>query len=285
MTATNGNPDWLDFEAPAGAQAETASYPTIQWFNGGQGSAHPVMKTGGWELPTKWFGEVIGHVLDIFDIEHQGAENPAGTDPAYLLATLHFAAVAKHISYYVGAGKERRWFTDYQPGRFSRVKLLGFVREIEAINPLTPVIVTFRSSVARDFNAVAKAFRSDVLANADRIAAEMARDAGRNAPDKFLPYAFWLPLGAVGKRVKTGGGSQKSQYAPLEGKWDSAAFQSDDRAKVIAVLKALATPAELRGYVRDSFYDEARQWLENEKAKLAGHVDEQEFTAPEGDDE
>ncbi len=280
--ATNGN-DWFDFQSPAGAQAEPPGFPTIQWFNGGQGSAHPVLKTGGWELPTKWFGDIIGHALEAFDIEHQGAET--GSDPAYLLPVIHFAAVAKHTSYYVGAGKERQWFTEYQPGLFSRVKMLGFCREIEAVSPLTPVIVTFRSSVARDFNGVAKAFRTDVLATADKIAAEMARDAGREAPARFLPYAFYLPFGSAGKRVKTGGGSQKSQYAPLEGKWDGDAFKSDDRNKVITALQALATPAELRNYVRDSFYAAAREWVEAEKAKLAGHVDTQEFTAPEGDGE
>ena len=279
--STNGN-DWFDFEAPAGAQAETASYPTIQWFNGGQGSAHPVTKTGGWELPVKWFGPVFGDTLPQFDIEHQGADT--GSDPAYLFETLHFAAVTKHVSYYVGAGKERRWFTEYQPGLFSRVKMLGFCREIEAVAPLTPVIVTFRSSVARDFTAIAKQFRVEVLATADKIAAELAREAGREAPAKFLPYAFYLPFGSVGKRVKTGGGSQKSQYAPLEGKWAGEAFKADDRATVIAALQALSTPADLRNFVRDSFYDTAREWLEAEKAKLAGHVDTQEFTAPEGEE-
>ncbi len=270
----------MDFEAPEGAQAGKVAYPTIQWFNGGQGNAHPVMKAGGWELPAKWFEGILGNAMPQFDLEHSGSEEP---DPAYLMETLHFAAVMKHVSFYRGIGQDREWSPEYRAGFFSRVKMLGFVQEIEAIAPLTPVIVTFRSSVARDFNVVAKEFRTNVLTTADKIAAEMAREAGRDAPDKFLPYAFWLPVGSTGKRVKTGGG-QKSQYAPLEGKWDSTPFHSGDRDTVIAALKALATPPELRNYVRDSFYEEAVEWLENEKAKLAGHVETQEFTAPEGDE-
>jgi len=273
--STNSN-DCFYFKAPAGAQAETTSYPTMQWWNGNG------KQPGRIEAPDKFFSHIFGDTLPVFDIEHQGAET--GSDPAYLFETIHFAAVTKHVSYYVGAGKERQWFTEYKPGLFSRVKMLGFCREVEAVAPLTPVIVTFRSSVARDFNAVAKAFRTDVLITADKIAAELAREAGREAPAKFLPYAFYLPFGSAGKRVKTGSGSQKSQYTPLEGKWNGDVFKSDDRATVIEALKALATPPDLRNYICDSFYDTAREWLEAEKAKLAGHVDTQEFTAPEGEE-
>ena len=277
--AANGNAtsnDWMDFEAPEGAQGATG-YPTIQWFNGGQGNQHPVMKTGGWELPVKWFGDILGN-QPTFNVEHNGAES--GTDAAYLFETLNFAAVMKHTCFYRGVGKDRVWATEYKDGFFSRVKMLGFVKEVESVAPLTPVVITFRSSVARDFNAVARSFRGEVLATADKVASEIARQADRQAPDKFMPYAFWLPFGAVGKRVKTGSG-QKSQYAPLEGKWNSDVFASDDQTKVIAALKELATPADLRNYVRDSFYEEACLWLEAEKAKLAGQVEGQEYAAPE----
>ena len=61
-------------------------------------------------------------------------------------------------------------------------------------------------------------------------------------------------------------------------------FASDDQAKVIAALKEVATPAELRNYVRDSFYEEACVWLEAEKAKLAGQVEGQEYTTPESEE-
>lgn len=147
---------------------------------------------------------------------------------------------------------------------------------------LTPVVVTFRSSVARDFNAVTRQFRADVLNTADRVAAELAREAGREAPDKFLPYAFWLPVGSAGHRVKVGS-DQQSKYAPLTGKWNSEAF-SGDREQLIGSLQGLATPPALRTYVRDVFYEEALAWREREKAKLADQIEGQEFTVPAGEE-
>jgi hypothetical protein len=268
------NADWLNgWQRPEGAAPDGPQYPVIQWLNGGKGSGNPVLKTGGWELPVKWFYPLLGDAYPVFNVEHSGAETEDGAEPAYLFQTLHIAAVMKHVAYYRGLGQERVWAAEYQDGFYSRIKILGFVREIEALQSLTPVVLTFRSSVARDFGHIAKQFRAEVIDQADKLAAEMARAHGQEVPPKFLPYAFWFPVAAAGKRVKTGNG-QQSPYAPMVSGWDSDPFKSGDRDQVIAGLKALATPPELRAYVYDSFYEEAKVWLQTEKDKLAGQSGE-----------
>jgi hypothetical protein len=184
------NEQWLDFEAPEGAQPEATAYPVIQWFNGGQSREHPVLDAGGWELSTKWFEGIIGNAFPTYEVEHSGAEN--GTEAAYLFGTLHLAVVMKQVDFYRGLGREREWAAEYRPGFYSRVKLLCFVGEIERLETamLTPVVVTFRSSVARDFNAVTRQFRAVALALLERNPQRLYLLAGqryRRTIVEFLP--------------------------------------------------------------------------------------------------
>lgn len=263
------SPTWLDgWQRPEGAEPEGPTYPIIQWLNGNKGSDHPVLKTGGWELPTKWAFPILGGNYPIYNVEHDGAETADGTEPAYLFETLHVAVVMKAVAFYKGPVKNRIWSTDYVDGFYSRVRLLGFVKEIEDIAPNTPVVLTFRSSVARDFGHVTKSFRNDIINKADEIAVRLALANSQVPPQKFLPYAFWLPLTSAGKLVKTGS-DQQSKYAPMQGAWDNAPFESDDQDAVIAALQSLATPPALREYVR-VFYEEAKGWLKAEREWLAG---------------
>jgi hypothetical protein len=100
--SNKANTDWMNgWTRPAGTEQDSR-YPVIQWFNGGQDGESPVLKTGGWELPVKWFEQVIGDGLPIFEVEHSGARNQTGTEPAYLLPVIHIAAVMKHVSFYRG---------------------------------------------------------------------------------------------------------------------------------------------------------------------------------------
>lgn len=277
--------DWMNgWQRPAGAEPEGPAYPVAQWFNGGQGGDSPVLKTGGWELPSKWFYPILGDAYPVSNVEHSGAQTDDGTEPAYLFPVLHLAVVMKYVDYYRGMGQERVWSPEYQEGFYSRVKLLCFAKEIEAAKPLTPIIVTFRSSVSRDFGAVARQFRAEVIDPANTLAVAIAHERGLDTPQKFLPYAFWLPVGASGKRINTGSG-QKSKYAPLVGYWNNDAVKSDDRDEMIAELQNLATPKGLRQFVADQFYEEAKVWLEEEREKLgqtgAGEPDDVESDEPE----
>ncbi len=268
MPKNDVNYDWMnDWQRPAGAEPEGPAFLVGQWFNGGQGGDSPVLKSGGWELPSKWFSPVLGDAYPVSNVEHSGAQTDDGAEPAYLFPVLHLAVVMKYVDFYRGMGQERVWSPEYQEGFYSRVKLLCFAKEIEAVKPLTPLIVTFRSSVARDFGAVARQFRTEVIDPAQALAVSIAQARGLDIPQKFLPYAFWLPVGSGGTRVKTGNG-QKSMYAPLVGYWDSDTVKSDDRDEVIAELQNLATPPDIRQYVATAFYDEAKAWLEEERSKL-----------------
>lgn len=260
--------DWLNFNRPAGAPVEI-KYPIIQWWNGGAGdSKHtPSLFNGGWELPEKHFLPIFGDSLETYDVPHTGNTN--GTEPAYLFQTLHIAVVMTHVSYYSGPAKKREWYTDFVQGRTrSYVRLLAFVKEIEEVKPLTPVVLTFHSTTAGDYFESQRAFQGEVLARADQIAARINARKGLSAPDRFMAYAFWMPLGATGKREKTGS-EEQSFYAPVRPVWDREALAGGDVNAAIVVLKGLATPNDLRLYITDHFYEEAQKWYAAQQAALA----------------
>jgi hypothetical protein len=150
--------------------------------------------------------------------------------------------------------------------------MLCFVSEIEAFKPLTPVVVTYHSTTAGEFNALSKQFRAEVINTADRLAAKIAKERSQEAPQKFLPHAFWLPVGAKGQRAKVGKKGEDSKYAPMVGYWDGVAVTSENPDEVMAALQALATPADIRQYVATSFYEEAKIWLDGERQKLARKI-------------
>lgn len=249
---------WEDRRAPKG-HMDDADYPMFQWYNGVgtivQGLP-PVVATGGFEFPVKAFRGIIGDKMEVIMFPH--GSGGSKQEPGYGLKQINFCVVNMVLAWVVNDGKTRQYYpfdTGYREGAKSHAKLIGFVKEVdEAAGRHVPVVMTISRTAAKDVTSKTKAepgvltqFRTDVLNTASGI-------AGYRMPH----YALYVPM-AAGARELVGSSSQ-SMATRIVPNWELG-----DDAK--AGIEKLAVPDDLFEYIKDTFFDEAKDWV-NRTQKL-----------------
>ena len=224
-----------------------SEYNTAQWFNGvdnGQG----ILGQGGIEFPHSMFANLI--VGEELQVPHrQGSVTVTGR----VLQVVHMAIVEMHISHALYANNGEILETSLTPrfkdGFKSRLRLFGYMAEIESNQRMTPVVLTMKSTVAGLFKSLLRQFRNEVLNTVDRI----------NGPgSKTSHYLFYIPFGSTG-RVFYPDSRNPYTIAPPVPYWDSniTNLKPDDD---LTPLTSLAIPDYLYDHIRTYGLDEGKKW-------------------------
>jgi len=239
--------DFLNRSAPKEHIENDYEYPIIQWNNGYTG-ATGVLANGGFELPLSQFRDLVAG--EILDIPHR---NGTVTELGYLLQVMHLAIVQSHTAYYKEQGDNVLWSStpDFDNGYRSRTLYFCYAAEIEQSAQLTPVILSVKSKVAQEFKALLRAFRSQILATADKLS------GNRNAH-----YFYYVPVGSNGREVQQGGPQGSYTIAPPIPYWDTQ-ISEIPKGSQIDTLRELAIPDYLYSHILESGWDEAKAWQES----------------------
>ena len=221
-------------------------YPMAQWNNGYTG-AEGILANGGFELPQRHFKDLINR--EPINIPHRrGTKNV----PGFLLPAMNLCIVQMHTMYYLKdiTGQIIAQSADprFEDGYRSKVLYFCYAAEIEQTAPLTPLVLSIKSTVAKEFKALLRRFRNEILTTVDKI-------TGNKTPH----YFFYIPIGSNG-RVFFSDADTPYTIAPPVSYWSEAG--ADDEAN-LANIGEMAIPDYLYDHIISHGMDEAIAWRES----------------------
>lgn len=243
------NNEWMNRTAPDDHQLPgmETEYPIAQWLNGIDQADGPLGQ-GGFELPLAHFKNLIaGQPIDI--PHNYGASKESG----YLLPVMHLAIVQIHTAYFLkdNIGQVVAWSATPRFGEGYRSKVLYFcyAAEIEEQQKLTPFVLSVKSTIAREFKALLRSFRSQILTAADQFTSSQNPH-----------YLFYVPIGSNGKEFYPDAAIPYSVSPPIA-YWDTQIGELDTEKQMDAVGE-LAIPDYLYQHIISTGMNEAKAWKE-----------------------
>lgn len=262
------NNDWTKRTAPEEHHLDgmTQEYSVAQWFNGSEGADGP-LGHGGVELPFEYFKDMLAGQQP-FEIPHHHGTKKV---PGYLLQVMHLCIVQSHTSYYLAdrIGKIIAWSTSpkFEEGYRSKTSYFCYAAEIEKTKPLTPFVLSVKSTIAKELKAMLRLFRSQILATANEF-------SGGQCPH----YFFYVPLGTNG-RVFFPDATPPYTIAPPAPYWDTQISDLVTEAQA-DILDELAIPQYLFDHIQAHGMDEAKAWRKTMENR--GNNDSPPTSPPQG---
>ncbi len=238
------NNDWTNRTAPEDHQLPgiEEEYPIAGWYNDHENR----LGQTGIELSLKYFKGLIAQ--QPIDVPHN---NGTTSDPGYIMAMMNLCIVQSHTAYYLTdrTGKIIAWSNvpKFEEDYKSKISYFCYAAEIEETKPLTPFVLSVKSTVAKRLGALLRQFRQQILATADEI-------TGHHNPH----YFFYVPLGANG-RVFFPDASNPYTIAPPTAYWDTEIADLDVDKQRDAIGE-LAIPGYLFDHIQAHGMDEAKAW-------------------------
>jgi len=248
-------------------QIEGEGAPRIQWLRGNPQLAqvHPVLASGGFELPANQWGNILGDNFPIVDVTH--GQN---LTKAYLFKGLHISTINSHMVWrrWLEGEKRYEYAEHYKPGFKSRLQIYSVIKELLPFHPDVAILSVGGMNC--------KAWRTITQEHQDTIV-KHAGVIGKK--DRYPRFSFWMPVKA-GERQLVGQEPNQSYITPPIHAWNEGLFANPTDATNKATAK-LYVGADTDGFIVSEFWKSGVEWKANQKNRNKNTQEKQEPTQPE----